>query len=222
MASRELGAYAAETAALAAFLARLDPGDWSRATRCPPMTIRDLVAHLLGQADGIVDVCAGGRVEGEAEKDRLTWWSYDRESDAAETLGRVLDLATRLPDGPLTVEFAARSAAAVEAAAALSAGDPVMRTGSGRIRLSDYLATRVLEATIHAWDVHNAVGLDPSPTPEGLAITTAIMRGLLGADVRDLGIGEVDLALTGSGRRRLNGDERRVLGPLADRFPLLT
>jgi hypothetical protein len=48
-----------------------------------------------------------------------------------------------------------------------------------------------------------------------------VLRGLLGADLRPLGVDEVRFALAGTGRADLTDAERGVLGPLADSFPLL-
>jgi uncharacterized protein (TIGR03083 family) len=44
---------AAEGRALAALLADLGDADWDRVTDCPEWTVRDMVAHLVGQAEGV-------------------------------------------------------------------------------------------------------------------------------------------------------------------------
>jgi len=44
---------AAEGLALAALLADLGDDDWERPTDCPEWTVRDMVAHLVGQAEGV-------------------------------------------------------------------------------------------------------------------------------------------------------------------------
>jgi uncharacterized protein (TIGR03083 family) len=43
---------AAEGVALALLLRRLDGADWDRPTDCPEWTVRDMTAHLVGQAEG--------------------------------------------------------------------------------------------------------------------------------------------------------------------------
>ena len=43
---------AAEGIALALLLRQLDDADWDRPTDCPEWTVRDMTAHLVGQAEG--------------------------------------------------------------------------------------------------------------------------------------------------------------------------
>ena len=49
-------------------------------------------------------------------------------------------------------------------------------------------------------DLRHALGLDPDPTPGGLEATCDVFRGLLGADLRPLGMDDVRFALNGNGR----------------------
>lgn len=44
---------AAEGIALALLLRQLDGADWDRITDCPEWTVRDMTAHLVGQAEGV-------------------------------------------------------------------------------------------------------------------------------------------------------------------------
>ncbi|MEX2393289.1 MAG: hypothetical protein WD826_02300, partial [Actinomycetota bacterium] len=67
----------------------------------------------------------------------------------------------------------------------------------------------------------DALGRDPDPTRWGLGATCDVLRGLLGADLRPLGVDDLRFALLGTGRATLTDGEREMLGPLADSFPLL-
>ncbi len=218
--TRELEAYRRESEALIRLLREIAPGDWAGPTRCPPLDVRMLVVHLIGQADGVADICARGPSDQQPEKDRLTWWDYDIAEDQAETVTWVLEAAQAESSGPLDARYESAVAAAIEAAQALS-GDPVLTAGAGLIKLSEYLATRVLETTIHAMDVRDAVARSPAPTEGGLDVTLGILAGRLGADPLGLGFNGIEFALAATGRATLDESQRSALGPLADRLPLL-
>ena len=53
----------------------------------------------------------------------------------------------------------------------------MVRPGDKFICLSEYVATRVLEVTIHTMDVRDAFGLGPDPSPGGMAVTIGILGG---------------------------------------------
>jgi uncharacterized protein (TIGR03083 family) len=218
----ELEALAAEGEALTSFLRTLGPDDWSKPTRCPPMDVRQIMVHITEQMNGLAEVSAQPFIDSEPQKDRLTWWDYDIEEDQADTLRFVQQAASGYPDGPLTKEWEVALGRAVEVLEPrLATGDPCVRPGSAVLRLTDYIATRVLEVTIHAMDILDAFGRPPAPTTEGLAVTHDILEGLLGADPRKLGFGDADFAIAATGRRPVTAGERERLGPLADEFPLL-
>ena len=96
-----------------------------------------------------------------------------------------------------------------------------MQPGDEPILLSEYVATRVLEITIHQMDVRDAFGLDPDPSSEGLWQTLEILERRLGEDPLAIGFDAVDFVLLSTGRREVGDQDRRLLGPLAERLPLL-
>lgn len=90
--------------------------------------------------------------------------------------------------------------AAARAALAEVEGDPVVPTALGRMRLSTYLPTRVVELTVHTLDLAVALGVPPAVPAESLAATAAVAAQVGVA----LGRGpELLLGLTG--RRPLPG-----------------
>lgn len=218
----EIDALAAEGAKLSDFLRGITAEDWKRPTRCPPLDVRDLVVHMTAMMEGVAKACAEQFPEAEAQKDRGTWWDYDIEQDQKETVEWITEARTQYPDGPILAEWEAALEGAVTAVVScMQQDDPMVRPGDTFIRLSDYVATRVLEVTIHTMDVRDAFGLEPDPSPEGMAVTHDVLSGRLGADPRALGFSEADFANASTGRRTLTGEERERLGPLADLLPLL-
>jgi len=100
--------------------------------------------------------------------------------------------------------------------------DPVLPNVFGLIRLSEYLKTRCVEIVIHHMDLDDALARKPHPDPGALEIVGDVLRGLLGTDLRPVGVDDVRFALIGTGRAPLNDDERQLLGPLDAKFPLFS
>lgn len=218
----EIAALAAEGAKTSAFLRGLDASDWSAATRCPPWTVREIVVHMTAMMQTMGETATRGALPAEPVKDRASWWDYDIDEDKAATVGWVEDASKRFPQSPLFDHWDTALEHGVAAVrAALASGDPVVQPGDDPILMSEYVATRVLEITIHTMDVRDAFDLPPDPSPEGLATTIDILRRRLGTDPITLGFDGVDFVVLATGRRELTDHDRARLGMPATRLPLL-
>ena len=217
-----IDALEAETARVGEFLDGLSPPDWGLPTRCTPLTVRELAVHAMRGAYRITQFLGEPPIDDEPQKDAVTYYRYDRAVVGAGVVSRAqAESAGRPADADLGSEWRAAWAAAIDAAGAASDDDPVVASPLGTIRLREYLRTRCVEVTIHAMDLHHALGLSPDPTPDGLEAACDVLRGLLGTDLRPLGLDDVRFALVGTGRADLTGEEREILGPLSESFPLL-
>ncbi|TMK18076.1 MAG: maleylpyruvate isomerase family mycothiol-dependent enzyme [Actinobacteria bacterium] len=211
-----------EVAKTAAFLDELKPEEWELPTRCPPMSFRELTVHVLRGAYRITSFLAAPPGEDEPEMDVVTYYRYDPAEVGPDVVKRAqAESAGRAPDADIGAEWREAWAAAIAAAHAAVGDDPVVSSPFGTIRLGEYLKTRCVEVTIHSMDLLDALGREPDPSPGGLEVTCDVLRGLLGADLRPLRMEESRFALTGTGRAALTGEERAMLGPLADSFPVL-
>ncbi len=218
-----LDALAAETQRTAAFLDQLSGDDWERPTRCPPMDVTELTFHAFRGAGRLLEV-AQRPVPGEAQIDAVQYFRYDPVAEGRGIVERAQSGAAGLTPADLCAAWKTQWPQAIATAQEAGAASGVMIEspfGGGRLLLSEYAKTRVLEVTIHTMDLRDAVGLSPDPTEAGLTVTCDVLRGLLGADLRPLGIDDVRFALTGTGREPLDGAETELLGPLAKLFPLL-
>jgi uncharacterized protein (TIGR03083 family) len=215
----ELQALRGETERLIEFLRSLKPSDWARPTRCSPLNMRALLGHILSSYVALERVSIGPGLSGEPDQDCINWWIYDREE-----IGRwVLSEATQQPDifgeADPTMTFIRRSRAALDRCEErLGVGDLICRPFFASIRLSEFVATRVVEVCIHTMDLRNAVALDADPTQAGLNMTLDVLEGLLGGPAP---LDDLRLVLVGSGREALTEGEEQLLGPVHSKFPLL-
>lgn len=218
-----IDALAREVGSVGKALRRLKEPEWNAATRCPPMNVKDLVAHMARGGTRILDMTADGPVGSEPEKDGVTYFQYD----VARVSNEVVERAQSITEGKTTVEMIEIwdewwSKGLRAARTALVEGDGVYPGIFGLIRMSEYLRTRVVEVVVHHMDLDDALGHDLHPDPEALEICGDVLRGLLGTDLRATGMDDVRFALTGTGRAPLTADEENYLGPLAARFPMLS
>lgn len=144
------------------------PGGW---------TVRDLAEHLTTVIERVSSALelpepAGG------PKPQLTLleWPFS----TAEGAGRTTD-GTRAPAGEwpgldsLYEETAARFAALVPS----DAGDRLVTTRAGTMRLGDFLVTRTVELVVHTDDLHRATGIDIPYDRQALAACTRLLADAL-------------------------------------------
>lgn len=229
--SREIGALEAQCAQLSALLDELDEADWERPTRCPGWTVKELAAHCEGMLDRLVGANAE-EVEGEPEIDRVGYYGYDPDGpregeDPNKTFSEVIQ--ERVID-----EVAGRSGAeirssldqaigkALKGVREIPADRVIKRSGHPRMRFDEFVASRVLEFGVHTMDVGHATLRGERIHPDAAQIVKEILDGCLKAELpKGLGWDTRTYILSGTGRRRLEPNERFVLGPLATKFPLL-
>ena len=222
MSGEPIDALEAETVRTGEFLTGLSAADWRRPTRCTPLSVRELAVHTVRGAYRILDTLAAPRREGEPEKDAITYWRYDVATVSRGVVDRAkAESLQRAPDADIAAEWKEKWPEAIAAARRAVEDDPLVAAVPGTIRLREFLKTRCIEVGIHAMDLRAALGLEPDPTPGCLEAVGDVLRGLLGADLRPLGMDDIRFALVGTGRGELSAAEREMLGPLSDSFPLL-
>jgi len=212
----------AETIKLGDFLGSLVSEDWRLPTRCPPLNVRELAVHALRGAYRIIDTFASPALDGEPEKDAITYWRYDPAAVGKGVVERAqAESEARSAGADIAAEWRETWADALATARAGADDDRLIPTIPGTIRLREFLKTRCIEVTIHGMDLRHALGLEPDPSAGGLEATCDVLRGILGTDLRPLGMDDVRFALLGTGRAVATDAERELLGPLADSLPLL-
>ena len=212
-------ALAREVGSVGQLLHTLKPKQWEQPTRCPPMNVRELAAHMMRGAGRIQEMLDAGPVDVEPERDGITY--FQSVTVSGEIVKRAQEASAAFPPD-LARAWDLEWTKALQRARMYINEDPVLRNVYGLIRLTEYLKTRCVEAVIHHMDLDDALGRKPHPDREALEITGDILRGLLGTDLRPVGVDDVRFALVGTGRAPLNDDERQMLGPLAQKFPLFS
>lgn len=212
-------------------VADLTEDDFARATRCPGWTVAELVAHCEGMLIRLVGENAQP-VDGTVQIDRVGYYRYDPDGpregeDSDKTFSeviqdRVIEEAAGRSPSQLKASLKGALADALQGVSVIPADRVIKRSGHPRMTFGEFVASRNLEFGVHTMDIAEAVGAPEQPAPGVAPIITGILDGLLGASLPPgLGWDATTYILTGTGRRQLSVDERRTLGPLAPRFPML-
>jgi hypothetical protein len=186
--------------------------------------VKALVGHLWRDVDRIL-VYTAEPAPDATDSDAIAYYSggYDPVADAPDVARRAIEVAEAFATGAdLARDFDERWRRAVDVARSLPPDRPV-RTFGPCLRLDEYVCTRILEAAIHGLDLADALRRAPHVTPSAAALVRSMLVAMLGAEPPDaLGWDDVAFLDTGTGRRTPTPQERETLGPLADRFPLLS
>jgi uncharacterized protein (TIGR03083 family) len=215
---------ATECAACAAVATTLSEDDFGLPTRCPPWDVKALVGHIWRDVDRIL-VYAAGPAPDAADSDALAYYGadYDAVASAPDVTRRGFEAAAAFATGhELAQDFDDRWRRAVELARS-TAPDRLIRTFGPCLRLDQYLCTRLLEAAVHGLDLAHAIEREPWITAGATALVRSMLVAMLDAEPpHALGWDELAFLEVGTGRRAITLEERSVLGPLAERFPLLS
>ncbi|WP_329006046.1 maleylpyruvate isomerase N-terminal domain-containing protein [Kribbella sp. NBC_00709] len=202
----------------------LSDADFYRETRCPGMPVGPLLVHLLYDAERALVAFASPAVV-EPDRDFVTYWRDfpPRPEDQGDTsFVRHVAGSYRKP-GLLVQHWRELSEAAVRAAAlGLATKGHRIETQGHVLRSVDFVATLVLEATVHHLDMIVGLRDAPEPDPEALQVTARTLDGLFGPEAWDvIGWDTTTYVLKATGRLPLDEDDLDMLGPHASRLPLL-
>ncbi len=200
--------------ALLPAVATLDDETGWGSTRCRAWTARDLVHHLLGDAQRAL-VALHTPASGEADVDAVTYWrNWQPEAlgaDAGRRHTRIMASAwSRM--GPLA-ELYVETAHAVLVAARERPEAAVVSTQGHVITVGDLLSTLAVEATVHHLDLGRG-----APSQPGLGEARRVLDGLLGrpGPVPD----DTRYVLIATGREAPSDEEQALFGGDSKRLPL--
>ncbi|MCI0686120.1 MAG: maleylpyruvate isomerase family mycothiol-dependent enzyme [Sporichthyaceae bacterium] len=208
----------------------LDGADLLKPSRCAGWAVGDLLAHLRMDAERAL-VGFATPAAGPADLDLVTYWSnwtagFDAELGIAHArFVRIIASAYARPAG-LVAHWRDTAEAAVRAAR-VAAPDGYIRTQDHVLSVADFVATLVVEATVHHLDLVADLADAVPPSTEGLQLTRrtiiglADLAGLPDLPIDRLGWDDATAVLKTTGRLELTEDERAALGQPAARLPLI-
>ena len=185
-----------------------------RPTLCAGWSVRDLLFHLLCDAQRAL-VALHTPAQGPTDADAVTYWGSWQPGTpgAAAGLRGIRTVASAWTSVVSIADLYDETVRAVLVSAEERTAGELVRTQGKVLTVGSLLSTLAVEATVH----HLDLGLG-QPTPLGLAEVRRTLDGLLGepAPIDD----DTRYALVGTGRAPLTDAERRAIGPLSDRLPL--
>ncbi|MFG3231263.1 maleylpyruvate isomerase N-terminal domain-containing protein [Streptomyces antibioticus] len=208
-------------AALLAAVGALGDGDFGRPSGCAGWLVRDLVCHLVIDAQDVL-ITLVTPADAEPTADAVTYWSVrDSPPDGTDPLDALIVRLAAAYEEPGLLRFhlddvgaaAGRAAELADAGGRVSTQDMVLTVG-------DYLSAYVLEWTLHHLDLVAYVPDVPGPPVEGLVRSRAMLEEIAGVAF-PASFSDTDVLLVGTGRRAASDAEERALGALGARLPFV-
>ncbi|MDQ2738296.1 MAG: maleylpyruvate isomerase N-terminal domain-containing protein [Actinomycetota bacterium] len=204
---------------LATLATSLDEDASWRPTACVGWSVRDLIHHLLSDAQRAL-VALATPARGPADKDAATYWLDFPGASDAESRGirATRTMASQWPLKYLTAVFAETTSAVVTLSERAAPSDLVSTQGHV-LSVADLLATLVVEASIH----HLDMTVEPDcagPGPEPIGITRRTLDKLLGVSA-PTEWADQQWVRAATGRGQLTSGQREFLGQDVARLPLL-
>ncbi|MEU8628556.1 maleylpyruvate isomerase N-terminal domain-containing protein [Streptomyces sp. NPDC048669] len=206
--------------ALLAAVAGLPDEDFARPSGCAGWLVRDLVCHLVIDAQDVLITLATPAAT-EPTRNAVTYWDVTATPPTGED---PLDaLTVRLAaayEEPGLLRFHLDDVGSAAGRAAGLAG-PGLRVGTRDevLTVADYLSAYVLESTLHHLDLIAHLPEAAQPPAEGLARSRELLDAIAGTSFPS-SLSDRDALLIGTGRRAPTESEKAELGELAARLPL--
>jgi uncharacterized protein (TIGR03083 family) len=206
--------------ALRAAVDQLDERDWERPSGCAGWLVRDLVCHLVIDAQDVL-ITLVTPAEGEPTVDSDTYWKLVEPPTGDDPLDALIPRLAAAYGEPRLLKFhfddvgaaAGRAAELADPGVRVSTQDEVLTVG-------DYLSAYVMEWTLHHLDLIACLPSGAEPPVETLAAARASLERIAGAAF-PASFSDEDALLVGTGRRIPAEGEKVALGELAAKLPLV-
>jgi uncharacterized protein (TIGR03083 family) len=206
--------------ALRAAVADLSDEDFSRPSGCTGWLVRDLVCHLVIDAQDVL-ITLATPADGETTRDALTYWEISGTPPTGDDPLDALTVRLAAAYGePHLLKFHLDDVGSAAGRAAELA-DPGLRVGTRDevLTAGDYLSAYVMEWTLHHLDLIAHLPDAAPPPAEGLARSREMLERIAGSAFPK-SFSDRDALLVGTGRRPPTDAERAELGEPASQFPL--
>jgi len=212
--------FARSWAALRAAVAELPDDDFERPSGCTGWLVRDLVYHLVIDAQDVL-ITLATPVDTEPTRNAVTYWNLSGTSAGDDPFTALTVRVAAAYEEPRLLKFhlddvgsaAGRVAELADPGARVSTQNQVLTVG-------DYLSAYVLEWTLHHLDLIANLPDVVGPPADGLSRSRAMLETIAGAAF-PASFSDADALLVGTGRRAPGDTERAELGELAAKLPLV-
>ncbi|WP_084964902.1 maleylpyruvate isomerase N-terminal domain-containing protein [Thermoactinospora rubra] len=208
-------------AALRAAVADLPDEDFARPSGCTGWLVRDLVCHLIIDAQDVL-ITLATPADTEPTRDAVTYWEIaDKPPTGDDPLDALIVRLAAAYQEPWLLKFHLDDVGSAAGRAAELA-DPGLRVGTrGQVlTVADYLSAYVLEWTLHHLDLIAHLPDVAEPPAEGLARSREMLERIAGAAF-PASLSDRDALLVGTGRRAPTDAEKADLGEPAAKLPLI-
>ena len=208
-------------AALRTAVDHLSDDDFTQPSGCSGWLIRDLVCHLIIDAQDVL-ITLATPTEAEPTHNAVTYWNVSTTpptgDDPPDAL--IVRLAAAYEE-PRLLKFHLDDLGAAAGRAA-DLADPGMRvsTKDEILTAGDYLSAYVLEWTLHHLDLIVNLADAAGPPADGLTRSREMLETIAGAAF-PASFSDKDALLVGTGRRAPTHADNAELGELAAKLPLV-
>lgn len=202
-------------------VAELPDEDFARPSGCAGWLVRDLVCHLVIDAQDVL-ITLATPTDAEPTRDAVTYWEVaDTPPTGDDPLDALIVRLAAAYEDPWLLKFHLDD---VGSAAGRAAGlaDPALRVGTRDVVLTagDYLSAYVMEWSLHHLDLIAHLPGVAEPPAESLAGAREMLERIAGAAF-PASWSDKDALLVGTGRRVPTAEEQADLGDLAAKLPLV-
>ncbi|MFE9767250.1 maleylpyruvate isomerase N-terminal domain-containing protein [Streptomyces sp. NPDC005808] len=207
--------------ALRTAVAELPDEDFARPSGCKGWLVRDLVCHLVIDAQDVL-ITLATPVEREPTRDAVTYWEVAETPPSGDDPLDALTVRLAAAYGePWLLRFHLDDVGSAAGPAAELA-DPGLWVGTRDevLTVGDYLSAYVLEWTLHHLDLVANLPDAADPPAEGLARAREMLEKIARATFPP-SFSDKDALLVGTGRRAPTDAEMADLGAPAAKLPLI-
>jgi hypothetical protein len=163
---------------------RVTAEQWAAPTRLEPLdpslphwTVFELAGHF-DISIGLTRMLIADPTDGQPGRDRVSFFIFPR----SEVAPVVYDYAYTMVEGKSPSDMVGVLEETFGKTIEEARATPPGTIGSGYyalMRLDEFVPSRSLEAVVHGLDLTDALGWEPAATPEGIAVTAAILDDLV-------------------------------------------
>ncbi|MDQ0383562.1 maleylpyruvate isomerase N-terminal domain-containing protein [Streptomyces mutabilis] len=210
--------FSSSWSALLDAVAGLRDEDFARPSGCAGWLVRDLVCHLVIDAQDVL-ITLATPATGEPTRDEVTYWNVVDAPTGDDPLDALIVRLAAAYREPWLLKFHLDDVgSAAGRAAGLAAPEARVSTRDEVLTAGDYLRAYVLEWTLHHLDLVAHLPDVPGPSAEGLARSRRTLERIAGTAFPP-SFTDRDALLVGTGRRAPTEAERAALGEKAARLP---